>query len=162
MAEPAQSHLRIVGGTAESPTVDAERLIFSGGTGGGGGSGVDAETLRFVESKMETVKAQNDARFAEVLAGIGRVDDRVSHLAPPITWQQLALTIGSVGLVLIGVVFAVLAYASDRFDGGISASGLLDEFSQVQADRDIAQDAKSDEIILLLKELASRLSAPAP
>lgn len=130
---------------------DSQRT-YSGGTGGGGI--VDAETKNYVDAKMETVKAQNDARFSEVLSGISRVDERVSHIASPMTWQQLALTIGSVGLVLIGIVFGALSYASDRFDGGISASGLLDEFAQSQAERDVGQDAKLDKILGKLDALS--------
>jgi len=119
---------------------------LTGGTGSGGGV-VEVSMKDYVDAQDEKTRAQNDARFAEVLSGLGRVDERVSHIAAPMTWQQLVLTMASVGLVLIGVVFAALSYASDRIDGGIAASGLLDEFSQSQAERDVGQDAKLDKII---------------
>ena len=140
--------------------LDMATRIGKGG-GSGGGPTVDSETKNYLDAKMDSVKAQNDARFSEVLSGIGRVDDRVSHIASPMTWQQAALTMGSVGLVLIGIVFAALSYASDRFDGGISASGLLDEFAQSQTDRDVGQDAKLDKILGKLDAL-SVVQEPKP
>jgi len=108
---------------------------------------VDAGTKDYLDAKVEAVKAQNDARFSEVLGEIRSVGDRVSHIGSPMTWQQLALTAASVGLVLIGVVFAVLSYASDRFDGGLAASALLDAVQNQQFQRDAVQDAKLDEIL---------------
>jgi hypothetical protein len=118
---------------------------------------VDTETQRYVDKSMDTVKAQNDARFAEVLGEIRSLGDRVAHIGSPMTWQQLALTAGSVGLILMGVVFSVLSYASDRFDGGIAASGLLDVMQAEQSKRDTVQDAKLDEIL----QAVGKLQPPA-
>jgi hypothetical protein len=39
---------------------------------------VDRETERHIDTKVEAVKAQNDARFAEVLAGIDKVNSNLS------------------------------------------------------------------------------------
>lgn len=153
MAELAQ--LRVVGGTFQAPSVPAEveGVSFSDGGGGNGGDGVDTDTKNYLDAKVDAVKAQNDARFSEVLSGISRVSERVSNIATPMTWQQHALTTASVGLVLLGVVFAALSYASDRFDGGISASGLLDEYSQSQASRDAAQDVQFTAILETLEKI---------
>ncbi len=120
---------------------------------------MDAHTKDYIDSKVEVVKAQNDARFVEVLAGINSVGERVSHLREPTTWQQLALTMGSVGLVLLGVVFAVLGYASDRFDGGLSASSVKDELAVEQLKRDATQDARLDKI---LSKLDAMTVTPKP
>ena len=43
---------------------------------------------------------------------------------------------------LFGLLLAVAAFAGDRFDGGVSASGLLSEQAEQQAAVDEAQDAK--------------------
>jgi hypothetical protein len=59
-----------------SETADSDSQDDTG-TGDGGG-GVDAETHRYVDKSMETVKAQNDARFAEVLTGIEKVNNNLS------------------------------------------------------------------------------------
>lgn len=57
--------------TVQIPTV-------YGGGSGGGDSKVDAETKRYVDSEGRAVRAQNDARFAEVLAGIDKVNYNLS------------------------------------------------------------------------------------
>lgn len=48
---------------------------------------------------------------------------------------------GAVG-VIIGTMLAVLAFAGDRFDGGISAGGIVSQVKDEQAAKDKAQDAK--------------------
>lgn len=102
---------------------------------GGGGSSVDKETKRYVDAKMDSVKAQNDARFAEVLAKLDAIN------VPPI-WQ-----FAGIAFVTLGAAFAILAYASDRFDGGLAAGSLLEALSDKQAARDDLQDNKLDLIL---------------
>jgi len=97
---------------------------------------VDTDTKNYLYAKVDAVKAQNDARFSEVLA-------ELRNMTPGPTWQQQALLL--VGA--IGVVFAILAYASDRFDGGLAASSITEQIAADQRSRDAAQDVKLDVII---------------
>lgn len=114
--------------------------------GGGGGPPVDAETKNYLDAKVDAVKAQNDARFAEVLSKINGLH--------PATWQQIAaIAVGTVGLV-----FAVLAFSSDRFDGGLAASALIDKVTQEQTVRDNAQDEKLDQIFQAVQSLRDNIS----
>ena len=123
---------------------------------------MDTETKNYLDAKVDAVKAQNDARFTEVLSAINRVDERVSHIGSPLTWWQMVSGAASVSLVVLTIILGILAFASDRFDGGIAASGMLDEVSKAQANRDAEQDAKSDEMLLILKEIAERPVQPSP
>ena len=101
---------------------------------------MDAETQRFLESKIETVKAQNDARFAEVISRLDALKDLPKFW--PLVISGVVIVAGAIGLV-----FTVLSYASDRFDGGIAASGIVSTLQQEQQARDAAQDAKLDQIL---------------
>lgn len=93
-------------------------------------------------AKVDAVKAQNDARFSEVLS-------EIRTIKPGASWQQMA------GVVFAGItfIFAILAYASDRFDGGISAVAIKDQVSVEQAKRDASQDAKLDKIFDAVSKL---------
>jgi hypothetical protein len=109
--------------------------------GGGGGISVDTETKNYVDAKMEAVRAQNDARFAEVLTKLDGVE-------VPSIWQ-----IVSALAVAIGIVFGVLAYASDRFDGGLSASSIVQQqYKNEEAILD--QEAKLDRILGILDSIS--------
>lgn len=111
----------------------APQLHFGGG---GGGGGVDTETKNYVDAKIETVRAQNDAKFTEVIA-------EIRAIVPGATWQQNAVIL----FAAIGFVFAILAFASDRFDGGLSANSLKDQIASEQVTRDAVQDEKLNKII---------------
>lgn len=112
----------------------------SGGSGGGsasGGSGggttFEISLRDYVDLQSEKTKAQNDARFSEILSRLDRL---------PSLWQLFAVSAGS-----IATIFAILAFASDRFDGGLAASAILDAAANAQVERDAIQDAKLDTII---------------
>ena len=79
--------------------------------GGNGGSTVDAEIKTYVDLKTEATRAQNDAKFAEVIA-------KIDGFPNPLTWQQAAAVMATG----IGIVLAILSFSADRFDGGMSAS----------------------------------------
>ena len=121
----------------------ADVSLIHGEDGTRGETSVDAETHRYVDAKMETVRAQNDARFAEVLAKIDGLSDRVANLKPPVSLWQIASLLAAAVAAMIGI-FGVMA---DRFDGGIAASGLRSAFQEAQISKDAAQDAKLDQII---------------
>jgi hypothetical protein len=105
------------------------------------------ETKDYIDAKVDAVRAQNDARFAEVLANVSVLSSKIDALPSPVSiWQ-----IWGVALSTLGLAIAIAAFASDRFDGGISASAVVDQAtSQItanQAKRDAAQDAKLDLIL---------------
>lgn len=120
---------------------------------------MDVPLKDYIDAQDEKTRAQNDARFAEISAQISKVISKLDDLKdPPSIWQIAGLLLTSLGVVL-GLVFAVLAFASDRFDGGIAASGLLDQFEARQSERDADHDAKLD---LILEEVRSLATQPAP
>lgn len=119
--------------------------IMSGG--GGGGPTVDAETRRYVDKSMETVKAQNDARFSEVLGRLDGLKAQIDHAPVPLSFTQFLAGAAAVLGVGLALVFAVLAFASDRFDGGLGADAIKDQIAAEQLVRDKAQDAKLDQIL---------------
>ncbi len=105
---------------------------------------MDVHTKDYVDAKVDAVKAQNDARFSEVLF-------EVRAIKPGASWQQNA------GLLFAAVtfIFVILAYASDRFDGGLSADAIKDKLADEQLTRDMAQDARLDKILSKLDEMAA-------
>lgn len=118
--------------------------------GGGGGFRVDSETKNYVDAKVETVAAQNNARFSEVLARIDRVSDRIEHLPKAMTFRDFI--VGGISLlgVGIGIVLSVLAISADRFDGGLAAGSVKDSILTEQEVRNDAQDEKLNRIIEIL------------
>ena len=119
---------------------------FSGGTGGR--RGVEAETKNYLDAKMDSVRAQNDARFSEVLSRLDGIKDL------PKFWPLVAAIAVAV-VTIIGISVTVLSYASDRFDGGLAASALIDQITNDQAGRDAGQDAKLDKILGKLDSIAA-------
>lgn len=69
------------------------------------------ETQRYIDVKTEATRAQNDAKFTEVIS-------KIDNFPKPLTWQQAA----AVMITGIGVMLAILAFAGDRFDGGMAVS----------------------------------------
>lgn len=76
---------------------------------------MDNDTIAYIDKSVEVVRAQNDARFAEVLAKLSGID-RI-----PSAWQQFAALIGALA-VTVGLVFTVLGLMGDRFSAGLSIS----------------------------------------
>jgi hypothetical protein len=103
---------------------------------------------------MEAVKAQNDARFSEVMGKLDSLTVRIEALPRPIGFWEMA------GLAASGLVFliTILGIFADRFDGGISAYGLLDRsiesqkaVDRVQDERNQQQDARIEKLIEALE-----------
>jgi hypothetical protein len=145
--------------TADGLEPGGVKLQLGFGDGDGGGS-VDAETQRYVDIKVDAMKAQNDARFSEVLSKLDAVNVKIDHAPRPLTMPQfLGGAAGALGVTL-GVVFAILAYASDRFDGGIAASAVVGELMESQTLKDQQQDAKLDQILGALSVLTADAAKP--
>jgi len=159
-------------------------------TGGGGGTfdGMDPGTKDYIDAKTEATRAQNDARFAEVLGEMKAIGARVdvmgatlgaeiSKLRSDIGTEIGGLTArinvlekttisklqvwGAVftgSVAVVGLILAALAYGGDRFDGGVSIA----EQMRAQSERDAAQDAKMNEVFTRLDAAVDRLATPAP
>ena len=66
----------------------------------------------YVDAKAEATRAQNDARFAEILARLDRM---------PSNWSMAGM-IAAATATIFGGLLAVLAFGGDRFDGGVQAA----------------------------------------
>lgn len=117
---------------------------------------MDSLVKDYVDKSMETVRAQNDARFAEVLARLDVMDARLSSMKPFNIWQVVATVAGGV-VAILGIGIAVLTFSSDRFDSGISSLGIVKEYVDGQRQRDAAQDARLDRIIGTLESIDARI-----
>jgi len=80
--------------------------------GGSGGPTVDAHTKDYVDGLTAATRAENDKRFSQIL-------DKLDGL--PSKNSQTVTILGAAGALFLGLL-AVLAFAGDRFDGGMSAS----------------------------------------
>lgn len=134
---------------------------------------VDAKD--YIDAKTSEVRAQNDARFAEVLARLDGMN--------PATWWQNAL----LGFGFLGILLAILAFGGDQFSIGVSLSPELDrisgerdaaiasaineikgdqavifsDFRRDQAEVDASQDAKLDLILQQLEGISRSLEGAA-
>jgi len=145
-----------------------------------------------IDAKLETVRAQNDARFAEVLAVSretaaevraieGRIDGRLGELTGAITGLKGQLdgishrldatsTKGAVwgaavtsGLAVLAALLAALAFAVNRFDAGMSAGKATSEISAVVDQRISARfDQMEQQIERIGAAVSQRPSLPAP
>jgi hypothetical protein len=83
----------------------------------------------------------------DLLAKMSEISETVGRFKPGASWQQIA----GIAFVTLTAAFAILAYASDRFDGGISAYGTFDATFAAQKEIDEAQNARLDRIIEALE-----------
>lgn len=146
MADPSRnnSFLKVyAGGKANSDQTDVQIESSTFGGGSGGGPPVDSETKNYLDAKVETVSAQNDARFAQILARLDAMN--------PATWQQNAGVVFGGLFVGIGLVFGILAFASDRFDSGVNSMGRIAERLEAQEKIDGQQNERLDRIISTLE-----------
>lgn len=116
-----------------------------GNGSGGGGPPVDTETKNYLDAKVDAVRAQNDARFAQVLARLDAMN--------PATWWQNAVVAATAVVALIGILLTVLSFASDRFDSGVSAMGAIEEQLDAQRETNAAQDERLDRVISALETI---------
>ena len=108
-------------------------------------------TKDYIDRSMDTVRAQNDARFAEVLGEIKDIGQRLQHIENiQLTARQLWGAVLTGAATVLGVMLAALAFGSDRFDGGV---GLADQRLE-QMQRDADQDA-------IIRRLDALLAAQA-
>lgn len=127
--------------------ITPESNALSSGTGvsqfgGGGGRGPMEPTVPL----KDYVDAQDNAIESRLAQQLDKLPTKST------IWTAMATALG------IGVALA--AFGADRFDGGVSASSLLDEGRAQQAKTDEAQDAKLElmdqKLDLLIKQTAEK------
>lgn len=131
-------------------------------------STMDQGQQAYIDARTDLVRAQNDARFAEVAGKIdtlagkidglsGRLDGVVTRLdgLPTRRDAWLAPASAAAGLFLAGL--AVLAFAGDRFDSGFG----LAEKQQEQLERDRQQDEVIKRMDAILNRLDAQSASPA-
>ena len=101
----------------------------------------DAPSRGEVAAKLEAVQER-------LYRKIDRMEAKLDAIKVPSIWQIAGLLIATVGFV-----FGILAYASDRFDGGLAARGLLAPVIEAQKIRDTDQDQKLDQILEIVEQL---------
>lgn len=107
--------------TPTSSGVEVRRASF----GGGGGGPVEPTV-----SMREYVDKADEAVELRLNAALGKL---------PTTATLLGALASAVGIIL-----AILAFGADRFDGGVSASSVIDRVRNEQKITDTAQNAKLD------------------
>lgn len=112
---------------------------MGGGGSNGGGSMEDDRT-----------RAQNDARFAEVLAELRSIRESA------VSWRGMWAAAGTTIISILGLGLAFLSYASDRFDGGLAAGALDRPIIQAQEKRDAEQDRKLDQILKAVEQIRDK------
>ncbi|WP_218967774.1 hypothetical protein [Puniceibacterium antarcticum] len=103
---------------------------------------MDSETKNYLDRSVDAVKAQNDARFAEVIAKLDAMN--------PVTWWQNALLL----LAGIGSVIALLSFGSGRFDSGVGSMGAVIDSINAQREVNNAQDQRLERILDILGKQA--------
>ncbi len=146
MANHQRSTFSVVDGDMpmrEPKSAKAHKISYGGGGGTGGGPTMDAETKNYLDAKVDAVKSQNDARFSEVLMKLDGMSAKVDAIPKPVGFWALAGMAATAVVALIGI----LGVMADRFDGGIAAAGVMDQFAIEQQERDQEQSERIDRAI---------------
>lgn len=91
-----------------------------------------AVTNELLEARVETVRAQNDVTFTEIKSKLDLIEHRLQALPDNRSIWTASITII---LSVTATTIAVMAFGSDRFDGGFSAAGAFAK--QVQENRSV-------------------------
>ena len=127
-----------------NPEAKDREVDISGGAGGGGDGSLEITLKDYIDAQDEKTRAQNDARFV-------RIESTLGAMKFPSIWQ-----IGGVIVAGIGIAFGILAFASDRFDGGLSARSVMDPIIEAQKKRDTGQDKKLDKILTVVEQIRDK------
>lgn len=81
-------------------------------------------TQHYIDAKTEATRAQNDARFAEILARLEQ--------APTIGELRKLIVTTAITTIftLIAAMIALLAFGADRFGSGMTAASLIYDQSE--------------------------------
>ena len=121
--------------------------VRGGGAGGGGDETSGIDMREYVDAQDEKTRAQNDARFSEVLAELKIMRETSASLRS--VWGAAAATFVAIGGLLIGV----LAIGGDRFESGIGAGTLVNAIEEKQEKRDAEQDETLGQILAIVEQL---------
>ena len=116
----------------------------SGGAGGGEHGSLEISMKDYIDAQDEKTRAQNDAQFV-------RIGSKLDNLKVPSIGQ-----IAGIIFVAVGFVFAILAYASDRFDGGLSASSMIHGMKEEQHGRDNKQDLRLNRLLAIVEKAVDK------
>lgn len=125
----------------QNDALGAENRTLKHGGPGGTSGGMDV-----VDSKIAAAEARTDTKFAELRG----------DLAKFATKETVWAAAGALGGTILAVMLALAAFGGDRFDAGMSATGVLAPFAEAQRERDAAQDQKLDEILRRLPPAETR------
>ena len=129
-----------------APRTGPEHRGSGGGFGGNGGGTVEVPLKDYVDAQDEKTRAQNDARFADIMAELRGIRES------SVSWRGVWGAAGTTIAALTGIILGTLAIAGDRFDGGLSARSLLTPILERQEYRDAKQDQKLDRILEALEQ----------
>ena len=130
-------------GTVVRPAFGGTQTSQEAGVGGGGSNGGGS-------MEDDRTRAQNDARFAEVLAELRSIRESA------VSWRGMWAAAGTTIISILGLGLAFLSYASDRFDGGLAAGALDRPIIQAQEKRDAEQDRKLDQILKAVEQIRDK------
>lgn len=123
----------------------AQTLQFGGGGGTSGPMEPSVPIKDYIDARDEAI----ESRLSERLGGLATASGVRNNI-----WGAAA--------AIIGIILATLAFAGDRFDGGINASGIVSQMKDEQAMKDKAQDAKLNEMNDKLDVLIQQTSTSHP
>jgi hypothetical protein len=136
----------IVAGTAVQPPAAA--------VAGGEPPALSFDAVRHM---IEQSEKATEAKFDSLRESIDRKLSRLDHM--PSFWQLAGIIFTSV-VAGAGVIIAIVAYASDRFDGGVGLGteiGSKFAENQIAIERNATDDAKTRETVDRLIERMDQL-----
>lgn len=165
---PTQSESGVLPFVAVSSTGQPDSpVIRTGASGGNGGGDMTVDVTSYIDSKIETVRAQNDTRFEQVLAKLDVVQAAIKNVPTTATviWSTF---IGAAAI--IGVLLAAFTLAGDWFATGAQVTSYTVEQAvetqeiaaenakriEALSEQAVETDRKLNVIIQLLDERADR------
>lgn len=136
----------------------------AGGSGGGGGDAytllalVDAKVAAGEDRVMLQVAKETTELERQLSAQITGIEKKLGEFRPGASWQQIA----GIAFALLTAIFAILAFASDRFDSGVSSMGAIEEALDTQREANAAQNERIDRIISAIEALNSKRGTSSP
>lgn len=150
MIAMARPELAVITNTQEALTPPGTENLKIG-DGGGNFGGMEPATREYVDLKIESAVARLE----------GKLDGLAGQLSRMPTTGAMILTVAGAGVAVLTLGLAILAFAGDRFDGGIGLADRREE--QLSRDRE-----QNDRIETILNQISaqsapsSTTAAPAP
>lgn len=116
----------------------------------GGDDGMEITSKEYIDAKADAVRAQNDARFAEVMSEIRALPTLRDN-------QSMKWNIWGAAIAAAGLIVGILAFAGDRFNGGVQVASVsvqqaqeAKEISRKNAEAIEGVNNKLDELLKML------------